>query len=214
MSGTVAAIERLYRRILMVVGRGRIKTGRDDGPAQMLQVRLGQLETVDNVPRLAEYGFNSMPPADADAIVLFSGGNRSDGVVIATGSQTYRMRSLKTGEVSISDDQGQSVYLMRDGLKLTDKAGSTVTMKGDGSGEMSFAGGLTIRANSKIVGTLEVTEDITGEANITAAQNVADQGGAKTMAGMRQVFNSHDHVVAHVQSGSSQITTAVPGEQE
>lgn len=214
MSGTVAAIERLYRRILMVVGRGRIKTGRDDGAAQLLQVKLGQMETVDNVPRLAEYGFNSMPPADTDAIVLFAGGNRSDGVIIATGSQTYRMRSLKTGEVSISDDQGQSVYLMRDGIRLTDKAGSTVTLNGDGSGAMTFAEGLTIRANSKIVGALEVTGNITGDASITAAQDVADQGGAQTMAGMRSVFNGHTHLIEHIQGGSSQVSSDKPGQQE
>jgi phage gp45-like len=214
MSGTIAAIERLYRRVLMVVGRGRIKTGRDDGPAQLLQVRLGQLETVDNLPRLAEYGFNSMPPEDVDAIVLFAGGNRSDGVIIATSSQTYRMRSLHSGEVSISDDQGQSVYLMRGGIKLTDKAGSTVTLNGDGSGDMTFASGLTIHANSKIVGTLEVTQDITSDASITAAQDVADQGGAKTMAGMREVFNNHDHLVANVQGGTGSVTSNKPGQQE
>lgn len=118
MSAAIAAIERLYRRILMIVGRGRIKTGRDDGPAQLLQVRLGPLETIDNLPRLAEYGFNSTPPAETDAIVLFAGGNRSDGVIIATGSQKFRMRSLKSGEVSISDDQGQSIYLTRTGIVI------------------------------------------------------------------------------------------------
>jgi len=34
MSEIYAAIERVYRRVLLVVGRGRIKTGADDGPAQ------------------------------------------------------------------------------------------------------------------------------------------------------------------------------------
>lgn len=110
------AIERLYRRILMAVGRGRIKTGTDDGPVQIQQVRLGQFETFDNLPRLAEYGLNSMPPPESDAVLLFVGGNRSNGVIIATGNQTYRMRSLKPGEVSISDNLGQSVHLTQAGI--------------------------------------------------------------------------------------------------
>jgi phage baseplate assembly protein V len=172
MSATVAAIERMYRRILMVVGRGRIKTGRDDGPAQLLQVRLGQLETVDNIPRLAEYGFQSMPPADTDAIVLFAGGNRSDGVIIATGSQKYRMRSLKTGEVSISDDQGQSVYLTRTGIVING-GGFPITLEN--------APTITLdSAHVKVTGNASIGTGATGTFTTPMGDTVTVQDGIVT----------------------------------
>lgn len=128
MNDIYAAIERLYRRMLLVVGRGRIKTGTDDGPVQKQQVRLSEFETFDNIPRVSEYGFNSMPPADSDAVLIFVGGNRRDGVIIGTGNQQFRMRSMKPGEVSISDNLGQSVYLTQQGIVI-DGGGLPVLVK-------------------------------------------------------------------------------------
>ena len=199
MSATVAAIERLYRRVLMVVGRGRITTGRDTGSVQQLQVRFGQMETVDNLPRLAEYGFNSMPPGDADAIVVFAGGNRSDGVIVATGHQTYRMRSLKVGEVSISDDQGQSVYLTRDGIVIKG-AGKPVLITDTPEITLDAA-------------TVHVTGDVMVDGSIVAEKDISDHG-VKSMAGMREVFNGHTHAVQKVQVGGSTVTSDMPGQQE
>jgi len=40
---------------------------------------------------------------------------------------------------------------------------------------------------------LTVSGSIVSHADITAAGNVADAGGAKTMSGMRDVFNAHKH---------------------
>jgi phage gp45-like len=34
-----------------------------------------------------------MPPEESDVVLVFAGGNRRDGVIIATGNQTYRMRN-------------------------------------------------------------------------------------------------------------------------
>ena len=85
-------------------------------------------------------------------------------------------------------------------------------MSGDGSGTLSFAAGLTLAANSTIQGTLTVTQNIIGQASITAAQDVADQGGAKTMAGMRQVFDSHTH--SGTDSHGDSLTTSPPAQSQ
>ncbi|WP_233873575.1 phage baseplate assembly protein [Paraburkholderia adhaesiva] len=68
------------------LGRGRIRRVDDSGAAQRIQVQLSKNETRDTTPRLAEYGFQSNPPAGSDAVAVFLGGNRSNGVVIACGS--------------------------------------------------------------------------------------------------------------------------------
>jgi phage baseplate assembly protein V len=126
----IDSIQRLYQRLLHVIGRGRVTQGNDVGNVQLLQLRLGQDEVRDNTPRLAEFGFTSMPPAGADAVLVFIGGDRSNGVVIATGHQASRLKNLKAGEVAIYDDQGQSVFLTRAGIVING-GGHPVTVIGD-----------------------------------------------------------------------------------
>lgn len=199
-------IESMFWALKRLVGRGRGRVESDSGPVQLVQLQLSNIETRGQLARISEYGFQSSPPDGFSGIALFFGGDRSSGVVIATQHQTYRFQPLAEGEVAISDDKGQSVYLSAGGLRLTDKAGSTVLMNGDGTGTMTFANGLTINASTKIVGPLEVTKNITGDANITAANDIADQGGAKTMAGMRNAHNAHEHPVTAIGSPSGTPT--------
>ena len=200
------------RRLSNMIARGTVTLVNAATKMQSLQLRLLAGETKDNVEHFEAYGFTSNPNAGAECLALFLDGDRSHGVVICVADRRYRVKGLATGEVILHDDQGQSVYLMRDGLKLTDKAGSIMQMNGDGSGEITFAAGLTINANSKIIGTLNVTQDLTCDQSITAAQDVADQGGGKTMAGMRAVANGHTH--SGIDSHGDGFTTNPPTQQE
>lgn len=162
-------LQSLYYRIRRVVGRGRGITQDDTGPVQLTQLRCSDLETFDDVPRVAEYGLASNPPDGWDGVAVFFGGDRSSGVVIATNHQQFRLKNLGKGESALYDNQGQVVYLRKSGILIKDKAGSTVAMNGDGTGILSFGSGLTIDANTKIVGTLEVTENITADQDVTVS---------------------------------------------
>lgn len=193
MTDITRLIAPYVRRLSNMVSRGTVSLVNAGTKMQSLQLRLLAGESKADVEHFEPYGFTSHPQSGAECVALFLDGDRSHGVVLCVADRRYRVKGLESGEVILHDDQGQSVYLMRSGIKLTDKAGSTVVMQGDGSGAMTFAAGLTINANSKVVGTLEVTQDITCDASITAAQDVGDQGGAKTMAGMRSVFDAHTH---------------------
>lgn len=138
-------IERIYRRLLRVIGYGEITLVDDSGPVQLVQVRLDQITVQDGVPRLTEYGFQSNPPPGADAALAFLMGSASDGVSIATGHQTWRLRGLATGEVAISDDKGQKVYLSAAGIRIE---GGSMPM------QINASVGLTINANVTINGTV------------------------------------------------------------
>jgi len=217
MNDIHGAIERMYRRILLVIGRGRIKTGADNGPVQLQQVRLSQFETFDDVPRLSEYGFNSMPPPESDAVLVFVGGNRRDGVIVATGNQQFRMRSLKPGEVSISDNLGQSVYLTRQGIVI-DGGGLPVLVHNTPSVTLDTP---TVHATGDmhIDGALLVMQDATVQQNVNVAQSVTAQGdisdhGNKSMANMRQVFNGHNHAINNVKAGTDSASTNQPNQSE
>ena len=50
--------------------------------------------------------------------MVFAGGLRSHGLVIAVEDRRYRLRDLKDGEVALYDDLGQVVHLTRDGIRI------------------------------------------------------------------------------------------------
>ena len=187
-------IERLMHSLKNLLGSGKANVTADDGPFQTLQVQFNQMETKDNLPRMTEYGFTSHPPDNHTALVLSFGGNKTTGVVIATHHSESRRKELAKGEVCISDDQGQEVYISRDGITLIDKAGSTVKLNGDGTGEITFAGGLTINANTTVNGTLTASGTITGQGDISATGNIS--AGSDVQAGSISLA-SHVHGDAH-----------------
>lgn len=175
MSGE--AIEKLWRRMLLVVGRGRITTGNDSGLVQMQQVQLGASETRDNTPRVAEYGYTSMPLPGCHAVVIFVGGDRSNGVIVATNDQNHRLKNLLPGEVAIYDDQGQSVYLTRAGIVVN-------------------GGGLPLLIHN----TPQITADTpllctTGDVLDNCNTNTV------TVAQMRQIYDSHTHNEHNIAGG-------------
>jgi phage baseplate assembly protein V len=118
------------RRVLTTVGRGRVTASDDTGGVQLLQVKLGDNELRDNTPRLSEFGFASRPPAKADVVVLFVGGDRSNGVVIATGDLATRFKNLKPGESALYDAFGKSIYLSESGITVQCN-GETLTIDGE-----------------------------------------------------------------------------------
>ena len=138
-------IERVYRRVLMLCRSGKATLVNDAVPTQQMQITLSQIEVLDGVLRLAEYGFQSVPPAGADVVALFPAGNLGDGVVIATGHQTYRLRALATGEVAISDDKGQRVYLSAAGIRIE---GGALPV------QINTTGGLTVNADTTFNGSV------------------------------------------------------------
>ncbi|MDE2098623.1 MAG: phage baseplate assembly protein [Patescibacteria group bacterium] len=157
----------MYWRLRRMLGRGRGIVQDDMGPVQLVQITPSNLETFDDVPRMAEYGFTSAPPDGWDGVAVFFSGDRSSGVVVATNHQQFRVRGLQKGEACVYDNQGQTIYFKKGGgILMTDKAGSVVNLNGDGTGSMTFGSGLTVNANVKVAGTLEVTQNITADKDV------------------------------------------------
>lgn len=200
----IQSIERLYRFLMNSFGRGRIKLIDDSGPVQKAQVQFGALETVDGVPIPHDFGFTSNPPIDSDAFAGFLGGIRKNGMVIAVGSQKYRMRGLKSGEVAIYDSLGQSVYLSAAGIVING-AGLPMTVNNTPV--------VTVNAATKVV--LNTPElDVSGKIN--AGGDIQDNvsTNAHSMAQMRTIYNSHTHPVTGIQTGLGTVTTNQPNQPE
>ena len=184
MMGIDGALGRLGRRLLNMVGRGRKTTGNDSGNVQMLQVRLGENEIRDNTPRLAEFGFTSMPPDGSDMVVLCIGGDRSNAVIIATGHIETRMKNLQPGESALYDAVGKFIYLKHDQIEIN--AGgqpvniinsSTVTVDASGSVTVN-APTTTVNGNANVNGNVVVTGDLTVSGSITGGGGLSISGGS------------------------------------
>ncbi|WP_043838852.1 phage baseplate assembly protein domain-containing protein [Muricoccus aerilatus] len=118
-------------RIGMMVGLGRImatRTDRATGRSTLTaQVRLPETgEVRDDTPVLSLYGVSSRPRPGADAAVLFLGGNRGAGVVIATSDGRFSIE-LAEGEVALHTHDGSHVHVKLGG-KIAVKASVEVTM--------------------------------------------------------------------------------------
>ncbi len=180
------AIERLYRRLMMMIGIGRITSVNDGGAIQFLQAQLGADEICDNTPRMAEFGFTSNPPPGSDAVLAFMRGDRSSGIVIATGNKTFRLKSLAPGEAALYDAFGKYVKLTQTGIVI-EAAGQSVTVNDASAVTVNATTSVTINSpTTKISGTLEVdgavtmksTASVTGMATVGGLTSTGAAGAA------------------------------------
>jgi phage baseplate assembly protein V len=101
----------LNDKVMNMVARGVLSAVDDGKGVQVLSLSLLAGERKDNVERFQEYGFTSVPTGEAEAIVIFPGGDRSAGVVVALDERASRMTGLAAGEVAVYTHEGDSIIL-------------------------------------------------------------------------------------------------------
>lgn len=190
---------RLARRVLNAIGRGRVTTSNDSGVVQLIQAKFNDLETIDGMPRIAEFGFTSRPPTGSDVLAVFIGGDRSSGVIAGTNHQASRPKGLAEGESKLYSVDGKYVYITASGGISIFANGQPVTVSG--------ATVVTINASSEVVMNTPLLS-VSGDIIDNAASN------PHTMAQMRSIYNAHTHPVKGVQTGSSQVTSDAPSQAE
>lgn len=102
-----------------MIARAITRAVDDANPRQTAQVEVTKGELLDDVPRYQNYGSTSKPPAKGtDCIMIFPGGDREQGVVIAMENRQFRLTNLADGEVALYDDLGNVFKLGRDQVEL------------------------------------------------------------------------------------------------
>lgn len=109
----------LEGRVRGMVARAIVRLVDDARQAQEVQIELLADESQDAVERFQNYGLTSVPHAGAEALVVFAGGLRSHGVVLAVEDRRYRLTGLQDGEVALFDDLGNVIKLGRDMIRMT-----------------------------------------------------------------------------------------------
>lgn len=98
-------LKRLHQRIQSAFGLGHIKVVSDAGAQQIVQLTVGAggplQEVIDQLIRMGHYGTAYCPPDGSEALAVFFGGQRSNGVIIATGDQATRLKGLLAGESAL-----------------------------------------------------------------------------------------------------------------
>ncbi|WP_168184907.1 phage baseplate assembly protein [Thalassospira sp. MCCC 1A01428] len=182
-------LERLTRRVENMLFRAVVRYVRlsEQGGARVAQVAGRAGETPDDVTVMLPYGFDHIPhPVDAsgrgaEMIALMVERN----LVVALPAMDRRHRAQsgasENGEISLYDDQGQRITLKRGRKALI---------------ETDI---LHIVAANKVIITAPLAEfsgNVTIGGNLTVAGDITDQtgaGNARSMAGMRETYNGHDH---------------------
>ena len=130
-----SALDNLRRRMAMVVGRGVLEVlTADDG---LMRAKIAGIadEVLEGREYVLDYGISTRPFPEAEALMLFLAGLRSNGVVVRLFDRRYTL-ALDYGEVALHDDLGQVVHLTRSGVKITSpldvtvEAGETLRLKG------------------------------------------------------------------------------------
>lgn len=171
-------MERLWRRVQLMSSWGRVTFSDDSRSVQLLQVKLNDSETRDDTPRIAEFGLTSRPPDGSDVLVVFLGGDRSKGVVVATAHQASRPKGLLAGETMLYDLWGKSVHLTKAGGIVVEAKGAPVTVNNATTVTINAADSVEL-----VTPLLHVTGDILAGGNITDS--------VRSMAADRELFNQH-----------------------
>jgi phage baseplate assembly protein V len=154
MSQFDRSLGRFKRRITGMVSRGTVTAVDDASGIQALQVEGLADEAHDGVERMQDYGFTSVPLPGAETVLVFAGGLRSHGLIVALGDRRYRLKGLEGGEVAMYDDQAQVVHLQRDGILVFTEKKVTI----EGSQEV------LIRSDTKV--TVEAPQVIIDSADV------------------------------------------------
>ena len=154
-------LERLTRRINLLIGRGRATYIDDTGPVQTMQCQCSAIE-MRQALRVAEFGFASNPPLGSDAVLVFIGGDRTNAIVVGTNHQASRLRNLAAGETALYDEPGKYVKLGAAGIVI-EAGGRPVTVQNASSITLT-APTINLDGNVAVSGSLVATGNVTGAA--------------------------------------------------
>lgn len=182
----LSLIRGLQQQVNGLIARGKVLLADDSNGQQRVQIAIADALPLDGCEHFQPYGFTSVPPEGAEAIVIFVGGRRDHPLVIAVGDRRTRMKGMAAGEPAMYTDEGDYIIIRR---------GGAIEIKG--------AASVTITSpNAKLTGNFEIDGDvdIKGNVNIEGASGITVPNGNVVASGI----NLDHHTHSGVTSGGSQ----------
>jgi phage baseplate assembly protein V len=93
--------------------RGVIGSVNSSGGVQLVNGVGLNGEVIEGAEYFQHYGFTSSPPNGAMKVVAPVGGRTAHSIIVATEHAAYRIKALKSGELAIYTDEGDSIIMNR-----------------------------------------------------------------------------------------------------
>jgi phage baseplate assembly protein V len=103
----------LAEKINNIVSKCSINKTNDKTKTQTMQIELYTDEVREKVEHWQSYGFSSHVPKESEGICLFLGGERDQGIVIATEDKDSRITNLEEGEACIYTKEKDKIHLKK-----------------------------------------------------------------------------------------------------
>lgn len=175
----------ILNRLANLVARVVLSRVDDSKKMQSVQITALDGETRENVERVQQYGFTSVPQEGAEGVAVFVGGYRDHGLVVAMDDRRYRPTGLQAGEVAVYTDQGDKVVIERGGT-------------------------IRVTAATKVVVAAPLVELAGNTDAVALASKVLTELSAlqATVTALVTAYNGHTHPVATTGTASAQTGTA------
>jgi len=161
----------IQRRMSLMVGRAILSAVDNSKSTQFVKVTALHGETLDEIERFQEYGFETYPLEGAEGFMVFMNGNRDRGVALCFMDRQYRPDYLSEGEVVNYTDEDKET----DGHRAHFKRGQLLEIKNKE---------LIIHSKDKVeVNTKDATINCTGKATISATTGADIDGGLGNLTG-------------------------------
>jgi len=98
----------IQRKIFLLLGRALLTAVNNSEGTQKIQITVLNNETITDVERMQEYGFETYPFTGAEVMTLFLNGNRDHGIAVCVHDRRYRPKDLVEGEVCVYTDEDKT----------------------------------------------------------------------------------------------------------
>lgn len=101
-------IRPITNKVFLLLGRAVLKAIDNSEETQKIQVIALSEETISDIERFQEYGFETYPWEEAEVFIGFLNGNRDHGIALCVHDGRYRPTDLVQGEIAIYTDEDAS----------------------------------------------------------------------------------------------------------
>jgi phage baseplate assembly protein V len=123
-------LKRLLRpitnKIFLLIGRALLTTINNAEQTQKIQVTALNGETITDIERFQEYGFESYPNLNSEVVIGFLNGNRDQGIALCVHDRANRPTTLTASEVEVYSLNGNKITMKANGEIHILKNGGTL----------------------------------------------------------------------------------------
>jgi len=200
----------IKNKIFLLLGRAVLKLVTNANATQKIQVVALADETISDIERFQEYGFETYPFAEAEVFIGFLNGNRDHGIALCVHDGRYRPTDLTEGEVVVYTDEDATtpfrIQMKRNRIHFRRSDKEDIDVDTSKTEDIGTSKTVTVPTETNV----NSTEHIINSPQISlGGANFAALKALMTEA-MIAVFNNHVHSQGVDSNGDIQVNTDPP----